>query len=78
MWLDDINTGVAPFLEVAEVKEDLSQKPCLNSCAIKAAELTKALVARSAQGMQDQPLDEPLPAEQHRSIMNTAVPSTAG
>ena len=26
MWFDDINTGVAPFLEsVAEVKEDMSQ-----------------------------------------------------
>jgi hypothetical protein len=74
MWFDDINSGVAPFLEsVAEVKDDLSQKPCLKFCAIKAVELTKAQVIRSAQGMQDQPLDEPLPAEQHRSIINTAV-----
>ena len=74
MWFDDINTGVQPFLEsVAEVKEDMSQKPCVKFCAIKAVELTKAQVARSAQGMQDMPLDEPLPAEQHRSIINIAV-----
>ena len=73
-WFDNINSEVGPFLEsVAEVKEDLSQKPCLKFCATKAVELTKAQIARSAQGMQDQPLDEPLPAEQHRSIINTAV-----
>ena len=42
-------------------------------CAIKAVELTKTQFARSAQGIQDMPLDEPLPAEQHRSITYIAV-----
>ena len=74
MWFDDISTGAGPFLQsVTEVKDDMSQKPSVKFCAITAAELTRAQVTRSAQGMHDTPLDEPLPAEQQRSIINIAV-----
>ena len=58
---------------VAATKDDIQQKASLKCCVEKANELTKASVARAALGMADMPVDEPLPAEQHRNMMSVAT-----
>ena len=58
---------------VASTKDDIQQNASLKCCVEKAKELTKASIARAALGMADMPVDEPLPAEQHRNMMSVAT-----
>ena len=71
-WFEE-QAEIKTFCEsVDSAKGDVSQLAGVKLVIEKAKELTKAAVARAAQGMQDTPLDEPLPAEQHRNMVQVA------
>jgi len=59
-------------------KDDLAVKAVLKVSWLKAVEMNQRAVESAAQGLEDEHLDDPLPAEQYRDSSTTALLCTVG
>ena len=71
-WFDEAK-DIKDFIASTPQRESTGEKAKLKHCWARAKELETRQIKRSAQGLADEPLDDPLPAEQQRDLCASAI-----
>ena len=72
-WFED-NAEVKDWCQsVGATKDDPRARATIKFCMDKAKTLSNVAIAKAAAGIQEQPIDESLPSDQHRNMMTVAT-----
>jgi hypothetical protein len=72
-WFED-NAEVKDWCNsIVATKDDPRARATVKFCMEKAKTLSNLAIAKAAAGIQEHPIDEPLPSDQHRNMMSVAT-----